>query len=56
MPKNKLTGQYIKTPFQETDTQFHPWDKLYSDIVGPLPMTEGHKYCSLVKVIEVNIC
>jgi len=27
------------------DTQFHPWDKLYLNIVGPLPMTEeGHKY------------
>jgi hypothetical protein len=43
--KNKFTGPYIKAPFQETDTQFNPWDKLYLDIVGPLPMTEeGHKY------------
>jgi len=44
--KNKLTGQYIKAPFQETVTQFHPWGKLYIDNVGPLPTTEeGYKYC-----------
>jgi len=43
--QNKFTGPYIKAPFHETDTQFHPWDKLYLDIVGPLPLTEeGHKY------------
>jgi hypothetical protein len=42
--QNKFTGPYIKAPFQETDTQFHPWDKLYLDIVGPLLMTEGHEY------------
>ena len=43
--KNKFTGPYIKVPFHETDTQFHPWDKLYLDIVGPLPLTEDvHKY------------
>jgi hypothetical protein len=42
---NKFTVRYIKAPFQETDTQFHPWDKLYLDIIGPLPMTEeGFKY------------
>ena len=44
MPKNKLTGPYVKAPFKETDTQFHPWDEVYLDIVGPLPGTEGHKY------------
>ena len=43
--KNKFTGPYVQAPFQETDTQFQPWDKLYLDVVGPLPMTEeGHKY------------
>ena len=43
--KNKFTGPYIQASFQETDTQFQPWEKLYLDIVGPLPMTEeGHKY------------
>ena len=43
--KNKFTGPYIKAPFQETDTQFHPWDRLYLDIVGPLPVREeGIKY------------
>ena len=43
--KNKFTGPYINAPFQETDTQYQPWDKLYLDIVGPLPMTdEGYKY------------
>jgi transposase InsO family protein len=42
--KNKFTAPCIKAPFQETDTQFHPWDKIYLDIVGPLQMTEGYKY------------
>ena len=43
--KNKFTGPYTKAPFQETDTQFQPWDRIYLDIVGPLNMTEdGHKY------------
>jgi hypothetical protein len=41
--KNKFTGPYIKAPFQETDTQFHPWDKLYLDIVGPLLMRERRR-------------
>ena len=49
--KNKFTSPYIKAPFQETDTQYQPWDKLYLDIVGPLPMTdEGYKYI-LVRII-----
>ena len=35
----------MKAPFQETDTQYQPWDKIYLDIVGPLQITtEGHKY------------
>ena len=43
--KNKFTGPYVEAPLQETDTQYQPWDKLYLDIVGPLPMTEeGYKY------------
>jgi transposase InsO family protein len=43
--KNKFTGQALKLHFRKADTQFHPWDKLYLDIVGSLPMTdEGHKY------------
>ena len=43
--KNQFTGPYIKAAFQETDTQFHSWDKRYLDIVGPLPMSEDdHKY------------
>jgi len=43
--KNKFTGPYVKTTFQGMDTQYQPWDKLYLDIVGPLPMTEeGYKY------------
>jgi len=41
--KNKFTVPYFRAPLQETDTQFHPWDKLYHDIVRPLPLT-GHKY------------
>ena len=27
--KNKLTIPYVQAPFQETDTQHQPWDKLY---------------------------
>jgi hypothetical protein len=43
--KNKFTGPYTKASFQETDTQFQPWDKIYLDIVGPLNITEdGYKY------------
>ena len=43
--KNKFTGPSTKAPFQETDTQFHSWNKIYLDIVGPLPITEGgYKY------------
>jgi hypothetical protein len=43
--KNKFTVPYFKAPFQETDTQLHPVDKIYLDIVGPLAMTEeGYKY------------
>jgi hypothetical protein len=45
LPKNKFTVSYFRAPFQETDTQFHTWDKLYLDVVGPMPRTEeGHKY------------
>jgi hypothetical protein len=43
--KNKYTGPYIKAPFQETDNQFHPWDKLFLDIVSPLPTTEEGLSC-----------
>jgi hypothetical protein len=42
--KNKFTIPYSKAPFQETDTQFHPWDKIYLDIAGPMPVAKGHKY------------
>jgi hypothetical protein len=43
--KNKFTGPHVQAPFQETDTQHQPWDKLYLDIVGALNVTdEGHKY------------
>ena len=42
--KTKFTGPYIKAPFQGTNTQYQPWDKLYLDIVGPLPITDGYKY------------
>jgi hypothetical protein len=43
--KNKFTGPYIQSPFQETDTQFYAWNKIYLDIVGPLHLTEGgYKY------------
>jgi len=43
--KNKFTGPYTKAAFQETDTQFQPWDKIYLDVVGPLNVTENvYKY------------
>jgi len=43
--KNKFTGPHVKTPFQETDNQYQPWNKLCLDIVRPSPMTdEGYKY------------
>jgi hypothetical protein len=43
--KNKFTVPYFRDQFQETVTQFRPWNKLYLDIVGPTPMTEeDHKY------------
>ena len=45
MSEKQIYGPYVKAPFQETDTQYQPWDKLYLDVVGPLPMTEeGYKY------------
>jgi hypothetical protein len=43
--RNKFTVPYFRAPFQETDTQFHPWDKIYLDLVDPMPLSEeGHKY------------
>jgi hypothetical protein len=33
---------YFRAQFKKTE--FHPWDKLYLDIVEPLPMTEDYKY------------
>jgi hypothetical protein len=43
--KNKFTVPYFKSPFQETDIQFLPWDKIYLNNLGPLSRTEeGHKY------------
>ena len=42
---NKYTGPYVKALFQETDTQYQPWDKIYLDTVGPSQITnEGYKY------------
>jgi hypothetical protein len=43
--KKKFTVPYFRAPFQETDTQHHPWDKLSLDLVRPMPVSEeGHKY------------
>lgn len=42
---NKETHPYIKLPLAITDTKTTPWEKVYLDIVGPLPITEtGIKY------------
>jgi transcription elongation factor Elf1 len=37
---NKETRQNIKLPLTITDTKNTPWEKVYLDIAGPLPMTE----------------
>jgi len=45
MSEKQIYGPIRKAPFQETDTQYQPCDKVYLDIVGPLPMTvEQYKY------------
>jgi hypothetical protein len=38
---NKETHHNIKLPLAITDTKTHPWEKIYLDIVGSLPITEG---------------
>jgi hypothetical protein len=38
---NKETNPNIKLPLAITDTKTSPWEKVYLDIVGPLPMTEN---------------
>jgi hypothetical protein len=40
---NKETRPNIKLPLTITDTKTTPWDKVYLDIVGPLPVTENKK-------------
>ncbi|PNF38366.1 hypothetical protein B7P43_G08976, partial [Cryptotermes secundus] len=42
---NKETRPNVKLPLVVTDTKNAPWDKIYLDIVGPLPLSEnGMKY------------
>lgn len=42
---NKVTQLPIKQPLIITDIKDTPWEKIYLDIVGPLPLTEqGNKY------------
>ncbi|PNF43689.1 hypothetical protein B7P43_G14967 [Cryptotermes secundus] len=42
---NKETRPNVKLPLTVTDTKNAPWDKIYLDIVGPLPLSEnGMKY------------
>jgi hypothetical protein len=42
---NKETHRNIRLPLTVTDTKTTPWEKVYLDIVGPLPLTEnGMKY------------
>jgi hypothetical protein len=36
---NKERDPKIKLPLTVTDTKLSPWEKLYLDIVGPLPLT-----------------
>jgi transcription elongation factor Elf1 len=38
---NKETRQNIKLPLTVTDTKTIPWENIYLDIVGPLPVTES---------------
>jgi hypothetical protein len=37
---NKETHPNVKLPLTLTDTKTTPWEKVYLDIVGPLPMIE----------------
>jgi hypothetical protein len=53
--KNKFTGPYVKTQFQETDTQYQPCDKLYLDIVGPLPITEERYVYKCILTCQDNL-
>jgi hypothetical protein len=42
---NKETRPNTRLPLTVTDTKTNPWEKIYLDIVGPLPVTEsGIKY------------
>jgi hypothetical protein len=42
---NKETRPNTRLPLTVTDTKTTPWEKIYLDIVGPLPVTEsGMKY------------
>ena len=42
---NKLTRKKSKMPMQITDTATYPFQKVYLDIVGPLPLTiNGNKF------------
>ena len=42
--KNKQ-GRETKQMLEITDTQLEPWNKIYLDIIGPMPVTEGsNKY------------
>jgi transcription elongation factor Elf1 len=42
---NKETRLDIKLPLTTTDTKATPWEKIYLDIMGPLPVTEtGMKF------------
>lgn len=43
--KQKQQGRKHQNQLTITDTMDNPWEKLYLDVVGPLPLTEdGHKY------------
>ena len=45
--KNKQ-GRETKQMLEITDTQLEPWNKIYLDIIGPMPVTEGgNKYILL---------
>ena len=37
-------GHPLKAPLQPIEPQLYAWDRVHVDILGPLPVSNGHKY------------
>jgi hypothetical protein len=50
--RNKIS-KYTKLPMQRTDTQGVPWEKVASDLVGPInpPAAAGYKYILTIRCL-----